>query len=205
MAESTIGDVSKRKKGVTDEALEKKRLALWEDVIGRDKVPKGTNPIVIKILREEYGAGEDFDARRLDNKLKKVKTGEIWKKVVKTEFDGLWEEALTKQSSKGSSSTTTEKKNDKEEAKNKEKEKDDNDSQKEACDDKDDDEEVDDNEETQGPKDSLHVFTTTLKQILRPDLMEDYDRIVTMLDRAQVDVSNNMTELSILIQKTVVQ
>ncbi|KAK3825023.1 MAG: hypothetical protein J3Q66DRAFT_99014 [Benniella sp.] len=35
--------------------------------------------------------------------------------------------------------------------------------------------------------------------------MEDYERIVTMLNRAQVDVSNDMTELSILIQKTVLQ
>lgn len=48
----------------------------------------------------------------------------------------------------------------------------------------------------------IRTCTVTLKQILRPDLMEDYSDIVEIAEGRQRAISNTVDELCVLIQKT---
>jgi len=178
MAETAIASVFKKKKGDRNQALEKKRDELLEDVKGRDnKVPKGTLPLVIDVLREEYDVDRSFSANNLQARLTGVDTGAIWKKVVENEFDSLWESALNRKEntagSEANSSETTKS--------------------------------VEPMGDDDAPKDNLQTFTVPLRRILRTDLENEYERIVGLIEKAQVDVTNDMTELSTLIQKTVLQ
>ena len=174
MAETAIASVFNKKKGDRNQALEKKRDELLEDVKGRDnKVPKGTLPLVIDVLREEYDVDRSFSANNLQARLTGVDTGAIWKKVVENEFDSLWESALNRKEntagSEANSSETTKS--------------------------------VEPMGDDDAPKDNLQTFTVPLRRILRTDLENEYERIVGLFEKAQVDVTNDMTELSTLIQK----
>jgi hypothetical protein len=58
-------------------------------------------------------------------------------------------------------------------------------------------------EEVDGSKDEqIRTCTVTLKQILRPDLMEHYSDIVKIAEERQGAITNTVDELSVLIQKT---
>lgn len=199
MAEAAIGSISKKPKGGMSKALELKRTKLWEDVNGRERVPKHTNPLVVAILQQEYNAGPDFDERKLDNKLRKVDTGAVWKRVVGNEFDRLWDLAETKKMSSAnleSSSSTGEVKP--KDGDPKDGDPNDGDSN-------------DESDEVQKKDESLRVVTTSLKQVLHPDLLADdedagdYKRIVDLIEKAQVGITDDLTELSVLVQKTTLQ
>ncbi|KAF9342158.1 hypothetical protein BGX26_008212, partial [Mortierella sp. AD094] len=65
--------------------------------------------------------------------------------------------------------------------------------------------EGEDEEDEEDPKEKIKTCTTTLRTALRPDLQTDYTRILTMLQEGQVNFTNMLTELSILVHKTVLK
>src|SRR6266511_4561688 len=115
----------------------------------------------------------------------------IWNEVVTSEYEKIWNEELKK--SKDFFKKEVNKK-----GKGKLLEKDDGD-------DDDDDDGDDSSSDEKEDKDSkeIRTCTMTLKQILRPDFMSNYDQFVMIADEKQRNLTNVMQEISILARKTV--
>jgi hypothetical protein len=59
-----------------------------------------------------------------------------------------------------------------------------------------------DNGEEDDSAEQIRTCTTTLRQILRPDLMDKYHEITRISEERQVAMTDTMDELCVLIQKT---
>src|SRR6266511_6261667 len=118
----------------------------------------------------------------------------IWNEVVTSEYEKIWNKELKK-------SKDFFKKEANKKGKGKLLEKDDDDNGGDG-DGGDDDDSSSDEKEDKDSKE-IRTCTMTLKQILRPDFMSNYDQFVMIADEKQKNLKNVMQEISILARKTV--
>ncbi|KAF9319524.1 hypothetical protein BG003_008915 [Podila horticola] len=90
-----------KKRGLADDAketeLENKKRILYNDLIGRDDVPRGTRPIILANARERCSAvPEKLETNHLHRRLADAGGVQVWKNVVEETFEDKWTETQKK-------------------------------------------------------------------------------------------------------------
>jgi len=180
----------------------------------KGRIPRNTKELAVAILRKEHDKGEEFGTVEMDRIIRAgaspSDTFGTWKKVVESKFDGMWSAAVKdaeRQKSLGA-----------EKVKGK---------SKAARTSQDNDDEVFEPAESssstgystameypaesssaaglgatveEDPKD-LRTCSATLKQLVRPDLVEFIPQIQSIIEGRQKAVTDDITQVSIMAHK----
>jgi len=219
--EKAVKAITSRKKlkaGETKESLlAERREELNEEMDKRTSVPRGTIQELHAVLSKEMNIDSSFDYEHLRSLLKSEKDKlPCWKAAVKATFDGSWERAVKGKSQKKDRSQQSSSNRQASNAQVSSVPHVDPQLSIAPCQNvvQEPVEPVEPMEPVEpvepaepagpaGDEENIRTCSATLKQILRPDLMEHYEDIATILQEKQVGITNTMDELSALIQKTV--
>ncbi|KAF9081308.1 hypothetical protein BGX27_004988, partial [Mortierella sp. AM989] len=190
--ESSIESIAKRtvfKKGDTKQSLlDQEKNRLLNKLRSCVKVPRGIMDNAVSSVKSEYGLSDKFTFMDLQKMLGDAKENvSIWKEAVESNFIRAWSDSIAGSTLGQPSAVTTDAL---------------------ALEVGDEDIELDGEEEVNGEeeldeKESIRTCTVTLKDILRPDLQDQQDRIISILNRNQTELTDVITELSVLTHKTV--
>jgi len=179
---------SKRFKGNSNEGkgtiLDNLRTSTLKEFNKRTKVPKGSLPKAFAIIKGETD-DPNFSEKRLEKVLQRPPTGlTLWKDVVQQSFENSWSEGILKvqqgiavpKSAKGKEKAVESTENP-----------------------------LDEESPTKA-KEHIRTATVTLRNAMRPDLLEDgdptYQTLVRLADDAQLAITNMIDELSCLTLKS---
>ncbi|KAF9271926.1 hypothetical protein BGZ68_002894, partial [Mortierella alpina] len=169
-------------------------LAYKQELLDKKALPRNTKEEAVRTMRRNQVVDDSFDVQNLTYVQQRVGGNNIaiWTEVVEDKFSGFWREALE----------TADKEKEKQEKQAKEKQK----GKGKKKDDGGDGGDGTDDEAAQLAKDkeSLRTCSVTLQQILRPDLKHQFDAVRDSIESKQIAITDDMTELSILLQKAVV-
>ena len=214
-AVKTITSRKKLKAGETKETLlAERREELKVEMEKRTSVPRGTVQELHTLLGKEMNLDPSFDYIHLRRLLKDEKDKlPCWKAAVKTTFDGSWARAVKGKNQKKDRSQQSSSNRQASNAQVSSVPQVDPQLSIAPCQNlvQEPVEPVEPMEPVEpaepvgpvGEEENIRTCSATLKQILRPDLMEHYEDIATILQEKQVGITNTMDELSVLIQKTV--
>ncbi|KAF9559817.1 hypothetical protein EC968_006474 [Mortierella alpina] len=202
MAEKRAKDVAKKIQAKDKEARQESSSEFYEELLTRKRLPCSTCEEAVRIMRRRQVVEDNFDVMNLTAVQKKVGSDNvaIWTTVVKENFNSFWKEALDiadkekERLEKEKQEKEKQKKQAKKQQKGKGKERDDGE----------DDGTDDEAAQLEKDRDSLRTCPVTLKQILRPELDNEFQKIRDLLEESQLAITDDMTELSILLQKVVV-
>ncbi|KAK3825712.1 MAG: hypothetical protein J3Q66DRAFT_420775 [Benniella sp.] len=85
------------------EFIKEQRDKVYQEQTGSNKktkkgrIPRNTRELVVAILRKKHGKGEEFGVADMERIRRGASAGDnfdIWKKVVKSKFDGMWSAAV---------------------------------------------------------------------------------------------------------------
>ncbi|KAF8951852.1 hypothetical protein BGZ46_003774, partial [Entomortierella lignicola] len=176
-----VSPVLKRKKFKANEtkesALAEKFAKTKSDVVDAKRVPRNTMDIAHELILDKYHDFTFANFRKSDIVAKlgsETSSFNIFQQYVRSNFDSLWESTLAECEAKIPAQTNKEGDNE-------------------------DEYQV---EDSNGEDKDIRTCTVTLKSILRPDL-DHVEELISMLKTSQVDVTNFIDELSILVHKTV--
>ncbi|KAF9201042.1 hypothetical protein BGZ49_008726 [Haplosporangium sp. Z 27] len=210
LIQSAVAPIFKKKKfnnGETKEQLlADSKAQLDKKFSGKERVPRGIMEKAVGVARSEYNLNSNFTFQDLQKKLGDPKDNiKLWKEAVRSDFSRAWAGAMLR-SKEGGPNKTTEAGIAIEELEDKSDEEDSEGEYEEE-----DEEESDD-------KELIKTCSTTLRNILRPDLqgqpepngqddemdLEDYhDRVVSILVKRQTELTDVIAELSTLTHKTI--
>ncbi|KAF9086061.1 hypothetical protein BGX27_003275 [Mortierella sp. AM989] len=164
-----------------DTVLAEKRLEVKEKMLGAVRVPAGTLNQAYLSAQTTYGSSRDFSKDMFSLKLRSNMSNlEQWTQTVTSNFDQAW--GMILETSKKNKSSI------KEEG---------------SAGDRNMDIDGDGEGDEDNCKTDIRTCSVTLRQILRPDLANRYNDILSIAKKSQEDVSDTISELSVLAQKTV--
>lgn len=164
-----------------DTVLAEKRLEVKEKMLGAVRVPAGTLNQAYLSAQTTYGSSRDFSKDMFSLKLRSNMSNlEQWTQTVTSNFDQAW--GMILETSKKNKSSI------KEEG---------------SAGDRNMDIDGDGEGDEDNCKTDIRTCSVTLRQILRPDLANHYNDILSIAKKGQEDVSDTISELSVLAQKTV--
>ncbi|KAG0209409.1 hypothetical protein BGX31_002132, partial [Mortierella sp. GBA43] len=175
----TIAHAIKTRKLPPDKTREQfvmeSRDTLFQNQSSKNKLPRDIKQRAVEIIRGLHH-DDDFSVTDFDWVRRRARNDSIWSDVVKAQFEDIWESSLGAQNE----NNLTKAKRDE--------------------DDPEDPEDPDDPEDD--PEAGSRTVTVTLRQLVRPDLYDHIDDIKKNLDDCQEAVTDDLTELSILVHKT---
>ncbi|KAF8950316.1 hypothetical protein BGZ46_004602, partial [Entomortierella lignicola] len=189
------------KEKTKEQLLADKRAELVNVFSGKERIPAGVMTKAADAVRSEYQLDSNFTSQDLQKKIGNPKDNILlWKEIVISDFSQVWTGAVS-ESKEDAPNNTTEAEMPIEEP---EDESDNEDSEEET-----EDEEETENEEESDSREVIKTCSTTLRNILRPDLqsrpesknqhdgmiLEDYhNRIVSILTKRQTELTDVISE-----------
>ncbi|KAF9109796.1 hypothetical protein BGX27_007170 [Mortierella sp. AM989] len=145
-------------------------------LLGLSRLPQGTINNAVESVRNTYGQDSSFKAMRFQSYLDSNKPTQSniirWRSIVQESFSDTWDSYIQDEQQKIKTASSSSINS-----------------------------EEDGSEDESDIKESLRTCTTTLTSIIRPDLLQDRNRLLTMLSEVQTHVTDATDELSILAHK----
>ncbi|KAF9343160.1 hypothetical protein BGX26_006176, partial [Mortierella sp. AD094] len=178
------------KKGDTrEQLLSAARDSLKQKYSNYSKLVRGVMDKALEAVKVEFGLSEKYTKVDLQKNLGgNSKNVEVWNEVMISEFTQSWARSLG-EDNEGPSQRPDGGPN----------------GGPSGVSGEDEELEGENEEDEEDPTEKIKTCTTTLRTALRPDLQTDYTRILTMLQEGQVNFTNMITELSVLVHKTVLK
>ncbi|HST79506.1 MAG TPA: hypothetical protein VLN58_13560 [Verrucomicrobiae bacterium] len=173
------------------EFLEEERAKALDGFVNRAKLPVGVLDRVRTAVKKEHNLGDEFQTSDLQTKLWNPSLNlNYWRDTVSTEFNRLWTNAMENPpeaggQKKGKAAKTHDEKQDAHD-------------DGEHNDSDDSDEDGDEIARTE-----YRVYTSTLRNLMRPDLLHHYDDMVNIAERRQQEITDTVDEVSVLGRKVV--
>ena len=201
MADKKAGDVINKPKllpGQTEEQFRRSQGDEFRNAeLSRTRLPRGVVPKSALWLRAKLFLDDSFTSVNIERIQDKDRSNNIsiWREVVETQCDGLWNAALLK----------AEKEKEKKAGKPNKKA---STSKAEPADGDEEDAHNVVNQEAEileKEKENLRTCTVTLRNVLRPDLVQHMDSIVEAVEEKQLLVTDDIADLAVLANMAVLR
>ena len=188
------------------------RQALYQEEIARQRLPRHTKEIAVMRIRELHQLDDAFSVHSFYNiqGADRSRNISIYQRVVASRFSSLWEAALVKaeqDKAKGKQKKTesTGKSGGPSTSKQADGTDDVETSTSKQVDGAEDGEnnDVEDDDELEKEKEQIRTCTISFKNIMRQDLAHQQQDILEAFQEAQCEITDDMFELSVLLQKAV--